>query len=251
MFKDHFSKLADRYAKYRPQYPGALFRYLASLPPEHDLAWDCATGSGQAAVGLAPYFKKITATDLSREQLSQAAPHKKIEYRLAPAEDSGIEAQSVDLITVANAAHWFNLELFYREAERVLKPEGKIAVWCYLHSGITEEIDRIVKNYAHKILQSYWPPERKYVEEKYRTLPFPFKEVKTPEFKIQLQWDFFNFTGYLKTWSASQRYLEQQKKDPLELIEKELKKAWGKLETLHEVSWNIYLRAGEKRKAEI
>jgi SAM-dependent methyltransferase len=244
MFKDHFSKLAESYAKYRPHYPPELFQYLASLCSEHDLAWDCATGNGQAAAGLAPFFKRILATDLSKEQLSQSIPNGKIVYRLASAENSGLESESVDLITSANAAHWFNFELFYHEVKRVLKSDGKIGLWCYLHSGITKEIDKIAKHYAYEILKSYWPPERKYVEEKYQTLPFPFEEIKAPVFKMNLQWNFFNFTGYLKTWSASQRYLEEKKKDPLDLIKEDLRKSWGEPETVRTVSWNIHLRIG-------
>ena len=69
---DHFSAHAQNYARFRPTYPTELFAWLASQSPGHRLAWDCGTGNGQAALGLADHFVHVHATDLSPQQLAQA-----------------------------------------------------------------------------------------------------------------------------------------------------------------------------------
>jgi SAM-dependent methyltransferase len=159
-FKDHFSSASDRYAAYRPDYPAALFAWLAGLCAERELAWDCATGSGQAALGLAPHFRRVVATDASAEQVRHAAPHPLIDYRVAPAEASGLADHSVDLVTVAQAAHWFDLPRFYAEAARVLKPGGAIAVWGYGRMLLPGEMDGLFQRFYAKTVGPYWPPER-------------------------------------------------------------------------------------------
>ncbi|MCU0933548.1 MAG: class I SAM-dependent methyltransferase, partial [Thiobacillaceae bacterium] len=173
-FKDHFSTRSSRYAAFRPCYPVELFTYLASLTPGHDLAWDCATGSGQAARGLAKHYTRVSATDASTAQIDAAAPHARVEFRVAPAQDSGLPDRSADLTTVAQAAHWFDLQAFYAEVRRVLKPDGLLAIWCYERLAIEPAVDAIVEDFYGGLLGPYWPPERRLVESGYRDLDFPF-----------------------------------------------------------------------------
>ena len=116
-FHDHFSGVANRYVDFRPHYPAELFDYVATLVPRTSLVWDCACGNGQATLDLAQRFERVIATDASREQIASAMPHPKVEFRVAPAEQSGLPDESVGLITVAQALHWFDLERFYAEAK--------------------------------------------------------------------------------------------------------------------------------------
>jgi ubiquinone/menaquinone biosynthesis C-methylase UbiE len=143
-FKDHFSKQAVGYAKFRPRYPKVLFSYLRRIAPSRELAWDCGTGNGQAAVGLASVFDRVIATDASEKQISNAQPDERVEYRVAPAENSGIKSETLDLIMIAQALHWFDLDRFYAEARRVLKPNGVLAASAYKFFRITPEIDQLV-----------------------------------------------------------------------------------------------------------
>ena len=243
-FKDHFSGHADDYARYRPDYPAALFEFLAQSVPEHELAWDAATGNGQAALGLIPYFDRIIATDASAEQVRHATPHKKIGYFVAPAERTDIPSRAVDLVTVAQALHWFRFEAFFAEIRRVLKPDGLLAVWCYGLSRINPAVDRVVHHYYMNVVGSCWPPERRYIDEKYQTVPFPMAELPAPEFHMEKEWDLNDFIGYLRTWSATREFQRKNEEDPLRMIHRALAKAWGEAEARLAVRWPIYLRLG-------
>src|ERR1700712_181091 len=170
-FKDHFSGHAAVYASFRPTYPAALFDFVLSLTPGRALAWDCATGNGQAALGLADAFEHVIATDASAAQLEHALAHPKIEYRQAPAEDSGLAAGSVDLITVATALHWFDFDRFYAEARRVLAPGGALAAWAYNLPRVTPEVSALIDHLAREVVGTYWPPERKWVDDDYHDVP--------------------------------------------------------------------------------
>jgi ubiquinone/menaquinone biosynthesis C-methylase UbiE len=247
--KDHFSGHAACYQQFRPNYPAALFEYLASLCHAHDLAWDCATGNGQAAVPLAPYFKSVVATDFSAKQIEQAERDAKVRYVVAPADQAPIEDGLADLVTVAQALHWFDLTAFYREVRRVVKPGGILAVWSYEMHHITPEIDAIVRRLYSDIVGPYWPPERKIVEEGYRTLPFPFDELAPPPFEIVHSWNLEHVLGYFGSWSSTQRYRKQVGEDPLALIADDLKAAWGDPERARDIVWPLNLRVGRIRTA--
>ena len=179
-FKDHFSAHASAYARYRPRYPEALFAYLASLCPAHDLAWDCATGNGQAARSLTEHFARVVATDASADQLAHAAPHEQITYHVAPAAQSPLASHSADLVTVAQALHWLDLDAFYAEVRRVLKPGGVLAVWTYGLLRINPAVDAVIQRLYTDIVGAYWPPERRHVEDGYRALAFPFDAIEPP-----------------------------------------------------------------------
>jgi len=217
MFKDYFSNHATQYSQARPTYPKTLFEYLASLANHHELAWDCATGNGQAAVALADYFDKVIATDGSETQLSHAPQKNNIEYRQALAEDSGLADNSVDLITVAQALHWFDLDKFYAEVKRVSKPNSILAVWCYvLLRTNNDTLNQLIDEFYVDVIGDYWPPGRHYIDEHYRTLPFPFAELTTPDFAIENHWSLGQLMNYLQTWSAVKGYENKVGNNPVD-----------------------------------
>jgi ubiquinone/menaquinone biosynthesis C-methylase UbiE len=246
-FKDYFSKQAADYAKYRPHYPAALFDYLASITAHHDAAWDCATGNGQVALGLAPYFQHIYATDASLQQITQAFPQEPIHYSVATAEHSGLADHSVDLITVGQALHWFDLERFYQEVRRVAKPNGAIAVWCYGFFEIPtapEAVQQVLKSF-YQLIEPFWTPERQSVNQGYRTLPFPFIEIKTPSFQMTARWTANDLIGYLSTWSATQRFLQENDWEAIADFANQLRAQWGTPHSVESIQWQISLRIGQ------
>jgi ubiquinone/menaquinone biosynthesis C-methylase UbiE len=242
-FKDHFSKQAADYAKFRPRYPEELFRWLASAAPDTELAWDCATGNGQAAVELAELFERVIATDASETQVGNAEAHRRVEYRVAPAEESGLKPSTVHLITVAQALHWFDLERFYPEVRRVLKPHGLFAAWAYKLAKIDPTIDAVVDHYYSDVVGAYWPAERALVE-KFEELSFPFPEITTPSFEMVAQWNAEHLVGYLRTWSATQRFIAANQRDPLKEVEQDLRAAWGDPQQRRQIAWPLTLRLG-------
>ena len=245
-FKDHFSKHAADYAKFRPHYPHEMFDYLGTIPANKRLAWDCATGNGQAAVKLAKVFEWVVATDVSDRQIANAEPNERVEYRIAPAEESGMESDSFDLIMVAQALHWLDHSRFYPEVRRVLKSKGVFAASAYKFVHITPQIDEIVnKRYYKTVVGPCWPPERVLVE-KFDKVPFPFPEIKAPRFEMSVEWNLEHLTGYLRSWSASQRYIEEKKRDPIAEIADDLRAAWGEPDHPRKIVWSLTLRVGVK-----
>lgn len=243
-FKDHFSRLASGYFTYRPRYPKELFDYLASLVTRHNCAWDCATGNGQAAHGLAQHFDEVIATDASEQQLANAVEHEKITYKITVAEKTDIESDSIDLITVAQALHWFDLNRFYREAKRVLKPDGVIAVWVYRFIYVSDEVDPLLEEFHEGVIKPYWSPENGIADERFLSIPFPFEEIQPPPIYMEANWDLEHMKGFLGTWSATQRYKDQHNADPVEIIADRLKRAWGDPSTQKKISWPLILRVG-------
>lgn len=242
-FKDHFSKQAADYAKFRPRYPHELFVYLGSIAPSPQVAWDCGTGSGQAAIGLTSVFDRVIATDASENQIANAQPHDRVEYGIAPAENSGLDSETIDLIMVAQALHWFDLDLFYTEVRRVLKPCGVLAASAYNLLHIAPAMDEVVNRYYHEVVGPYWPPERKLVEQ-FADLPFPFHEIRSPKFKMTVHWNLDHLIGYLRTWSSTQRFIAAKGDDPLEQVTDELYRAWGTPEQTRKVIWPLTVRIG-------
>jgi SAM-dependent methyltransferase len=246
-YADHFSRLASGYRECRPEYPAELFGYLASLTSRRELAWDCAAGSGQATIPLALHFRRVVATDASAAMLERAPRHPAIEYRVAPAESSGLPDDSVDLVTVAQAMHWLDLTSFYAEVGRVLLPGGVVAVWTYGRQilGIGA-LDLLLEHFYDGVVGPYWPPERCHVESGYRTLPFPFSEIKPPSFVMEAHWTLGQLLGYVRTWSATQRYREIVGNDPVERLGQELARDWGAPDALRRIEWPLSLRVGRR-----
>lgn len=221
-----------------------------------NLAWDCATGNGQAAVFLSEHFEQVIASDASKEQIENAQPRDNIRYEVFPAEKTTLVDNSVDLITIAQALHWFDLDEFYKEVKRVLRKDdnggdtngsGVIAAWAYGLHSISTEIDNITHLLYEDILGSYWPKERKIVENKYHDISFPFQEIDMPVFQIELDWTLSELIGYLYTWSSVQKFIKKNNSDPIKQIYDDLAAAWGDKNTWHKrrrVIWPIYIRVG-------
>jgi len=243
-FPDHFSQQSRDYARYRPLYPAKLYECLASLTLQRDRAWDVGTGNGQAAIGLAHHFRSVIATDPSEQQIALAPPHERVTYRITTAEHSEIEDRSIDLVTVALAVHWFDFDRFYTEVKRVLKPNGILAVWTYNLTEITPAVDAVMESYYREVLGEFWPPQIHWVDEHYRTLPFPFDEIPTPEFAVEATWSLNDLFGYLSSWSAAPKYKEAHGRDSLDEKRAEFKAAWG-AEANRAVRWPLYLRVGK------
>lgn len=246
-FHDHFSSVANRYADFRPHYPAALFDYLATLVPGSATVWDCACGNGQATRDLAARFAKVVATDASKEQIAAAKPNPKVEFRVALAEQSGLPDNSVQLVTVAQAIHWFDFEKFYAEAKRALKTDGVIAAWGY---GINEvegdSVNQTVQHFYANVVGPYWPPSRKMIEDGYRTIPFPFTEITAPTFRMEAHWTLERLIGYFSTWSATNRCIMATGQNPLGPLSEKLRQVWGNADSRRLVTWPLTLRAGHK-----
>jgi SAM-dependent methyltransferase len=244
-FQDLFSGHASAYARARPVYPPELFSSLASLTPRRDLAWDVGTGNGQAARGLACHFSQVLATDASGSQLAEAIPDPRITYREAREADSGLPDRTADLIAVAQAAHWFDLDAFYREALRVLRPGGVLALWCYGLCQITPEIDAVVNRFYAETVGPWWSPERRHVEAGYRTFPFPLPETPFPDCEMVHEWGLAEFIDYIGTWSAVAGYRKARGSDPMPQLAEDLQALWSEPPASpHKVRWKLSGRLG-------
>lgn len=249
-FRDHFSSNADQYAEFRPGYPDALFDYLTSLTRQQDLAWDCGTGNGQAALALAQRFKRVVATDASQAQIAHAVEHPRIEYRIEGAESTSLTRQSVDLTTVSTAVHWFNFDRFYDEVRRVSRPGAILAVWTYRVPSVNPSVDSVLNAFADETLSPYWPERLHYVTEHYRTLPFPFEERKPPFFTMHTEWNLDRLVGMLRSWSGTSIYKEANGVDPVDQLLPDLTSAWGSPQTVRAMTWKLFMRVGIVPKAD-
>ncbi|WP_159711773.1 class I SAM-dependent methyltransferase [Geminicoccus flavidas] len=243
-FKDHFSGTAQGYAAHRPTYPDALVDFLAGQVPGHDLVLDCGCGSGQLSTLLAARFALVVATDASAQQIAAATPHPRVEYQVAPADRSGLPDGSADLITAAQAAHWFDLPAFYAEVRRVARPGAVLALISYGILELDGPAGSAMQRFYRDTLESYWPPERRLVEEGYRSLPFPFGEFTAPPLAIEVAWRLDDLIGYVGTWSAVQRARAALGQDPIAPFRAELLPAWGDPETCRPIRFPLSLRVG-------
>jgi SAM-dependent methyltransferase len=240
-----FSAVSKDYAKFRPRYPRALFEWIRSIVDRHELAWDCATGSGQAAVGLADDFAHVEATDANLEQLRHATPHARIKYRQALATRSGLADATVDVVTVAQALHWLPFDDFYEEARRVLRPDGALIAWGYHLPGVgIRSIDQAMTHFHDVVVGPYWRPERQLVVNKLRTVPFPFREIEAPTFEIRYPMTLTTFGDFLRTQSATERYRQVLGADPVPAFESSVLQDWGDRDTIREVVFPMFVRAG-------
>lgn len=239
----HFDHQAANYLQFRPNYPLKLFELLVNVVKAHDLVWDCGTGSGQAAVALARNFKQVIATDINQAPLDQAPKKENIRYQCTAVEKTNIQSGSVDLITVAQALHWFDFNKFYSEVKRVAKPEGIIAAWCYSLGSLNPQIDNLINKLYAEILS--WPTERRYIDEKYQTIPFPFEKIPVPTLSIDKQINFSELISYISTWSAVKEYQKQHQQNPIALVHQQLQEAWGNTQEKRMISWPLHLLIGK------
>lgn len=245
--KDYFSSHASLYATFRPSYPEDLYRFIFNYVKNKSVAWDCATGNGQVAAYLANHFDKVYATDISQQQLENAHVSDNIYYSVNPAEKTSFADNQFDLITVAQALHWFDREKFYDEVKRTGKPGCMVAVWGYNFISISPEIDELVLDFYHNVVGSYWDNARKLVEDSYKSISFPFEEIETPEFSIPLTWSLDQLSGYLTTWSATQKYIREHDINPVEALVEKLKPYWHD-GILKPIRFPVFLRLGRVNK---
>lgn len=242
--KDNFSSQSDRYARFRPTYPAELFACLDNLVVNKQNAWDCGTGNGQVAVELARIFNKVWATDISRQQIDNAVPAPNITYSVQPAEHTGFEDNFFDLIVVAQAIHWFDFDQFYNEVKRTARPDAIICVTGYGQISVSPEIDAVIGRFYRDVVGPYWDAERHYIDERYQSIPFPFKEIPVPQLVIRLPWDFAHLIGYLNTWSAVKHFSSRKGFNPVDQLQAELAPLWER-EQPAEVTFPILLRVGK------
>jgi SAM-dependent methyltransferase len=241
--KDNFSVSPAQYAKYRPDYPQAIFDFLYPLLNEKGIAWDCGTGNGQLAQELSKDFEQVEATDISEQQLKYAFQADNIHYSAQPAEQTTFADDSFDLITVAQAVHWFDVDKFNAEVKRVGKPNSIIAIIGYGLNNITPEIDDIIREFYKNVIGEYWDGENRHIENKYQQIQFPYRELETPEINNIKLWKFEHLIGYLNTWSAVQHFIDKNNYNPVSQIEDDLRAAWGSVE-VRRVIFPIIFRVG-------
>lgn len=245
-FKDHFSGHAAAYAQARPTYPAALFDWLAAQCARLELAWDAGCGNGQASLELASRFARVHATDPSATQIAAAPSHPRVDWRVEPAEACSLPDASADLVTVAQAYHWFDADRFCAEATRVLRPGGAIAVWTYAATSVDAAVDAVFARLYDDTLGAYWPAERRHVENGYRDLPFPFEPLAPPAFAMTLDWTLAQYLAYLASWSASQRHLAATGRDAVAEAAPAFAAAWGDPDSRRSVRWPLSMRAGRR-----
>ncbi|NIP38997.1 MAG: class I SAM-dependent methyltransferase [Candidatus Dadabacteria bacterium] len=239
-----FGSNSEDYKKYRPLYPKELIEFLAGVCTENELAWDCGCGTGQVSITLSNYFRQVVGTDISSGQTKNAEKADNIIYRVSAEDHSGLEHNSADLVTCAQALHWFDLNKFYKEVTRVLKPGGIIAVWTYNLFRVNKEIDELIDRFYFGNIYNYWPEERKQVENGYSDLEFPYTRIAVPEFSMETEWDIDQLIGYLNTWTGVQNYIEIECFSPLEFIEKDLADLWGEENLKKKIKWPLTVLAG-------
>ena len=242
---EDFKQAPGHYVAHRPLYPADLVRWLAKVAPRRACAWDCATGAGQAAVGLAEHFQRVIATDINQEQLDHAIAHPRVHYSVSSAEQSSIGSGTVDLITVACGVHWFDRPTFYGTAKRVLAPGGVLAVWTYVWPVTgSKAVDLLLEQLKSEVLKGYWPQVSELYLNGYADLEFPFEELHPPSFSLSCPWGCDELLGFISTWSPVQRYLRQNGRSPLQEVEAEIKQAWNRERPAMPIQLPLYFRVG-------
>jgi SAM-dependent methyltransferase len=244
-FPDHFSSVAKDYAAFRPQYPAALFDWLASVCLRQEVAWDCACGSGQASGSLASHFGRVVGTDASSTQVAAAKATETTRFVVAASEQAPLADNTVDLVAVAAALHWFVGQTFFAEVRRVVRPGGVFAAWSYGMPNVdSDDVDSVVSGFINGLLGPYWPPEIRKVLDGYASITLPFEELQAPAFELQVEWPLDRFLGFARTWSAVGRYLEERGEDPVSKLAGELEELWGSSDDPLPVSYRLDLRVG-------
>lgn len=247
MSKDLFSKQSALYARYRPRYPAALFDYILQFVSCRERAWDCATGNGQAALELAEHFSLVHATDISEAQITNAVKHPAIRYAVSSAEETGFPPEIFDLITVAQAYHWLDFSAFQREARRVLKKNGIVAIWGYsLVQCSDQQLNKQIQHFYRNTVGPFWDPERRFVDNHYRDIPFPYDELPAREFIDMQHWTLEDLSGYLNTWSSVQHFIRAKGFNPVNDFMNELTRHYP-VQQHYQFRVPLFLRLGTIR----
>lgn len=247
--RGHFAAVAADYAAFRPTYPPALFEYLAEVAPRRDTAWDCGAGSGQATIDLANWFRFVVATELSGEQADRAPRHANVGWAIARAESTPLPAGAIDLVTAAQALHWFANDPFFEEVRRVAAPDAVFAAWSYGPAWVEGAAGTALARFSQETVGPYWPPERKYVDDGYRSIPFPFEELEAPRFHLEVRWTLAELLGYARSWSATSRCMQATLTDPVADLERVMQPLWPEPDERRRVVWPLALRIGRVRPA--
>lgn len=242
--KDNFSTQSDKYAKYRPTYPSDLFDFINSTVQNKQNAWDCGTGNGQIAYELAKTFDNVFATDISQSQVGNALQAYNISYSVQPAEKTNFNNDLFDLIVVAQAIHWFDFDQFYAEVKRTAKVNAFLCVVGYGRLEISEQIDSVIADFYDNVIGRYWDKERRFIDESYKTIPFPFNEIRSPNFVNTQQWTLEHLIGYLNTWSAVKHFIKQNNYNPIDKLQSDISQHWGNEQTKL-VNFPLLLRIGQ------
>jgi SAM-dependent methyltransferase len=244
-FKDHFSGHAADYAAARPRYPEGLFDWLAGRCRRHGLAWDAGCGNGQASIALAAHFDQVVGTDPSAAQIAAAPAHPRVQWRVEPAESPSLGAASADLVTVAQALHWFDLAAFHAAVRRVAASGAVVAAWCYGLSSVDAEVDAVFDQLYHGVLAAWWPPERAHIESGYRDLawPWPALEPPPPALAMTVEWTCAGYLAYLRSWSASARHRAATGIDAVAQLAPAFAQAWGDPDAVRTVRWPLTVLA--------
>lgn len=245
--KDNFSTQSDKYAKYRPTYPSDLFEFLNLKVQDKHNAWDCGTGNGQVAYELVKTFDNVFATDISQSQIDNALKADNISYSVQPAEKTNFDNGLFDLIVVAQAIHWFDFDKFYTEVKRTAKDNALLCVVGYGKLEISEQIDNVIADFYDNVIGKYWDKERKYIDDNYKTIPFPFDEIQTPNFINTQYWILEHLIGYLNTWSAVKHFIKQNNYNPIDKLQKDIEQIWNNEQT-RQVHFPLLLRIGRITK---
>lgn len=243
-FRDYFSEHSALYASARPSYPDELFRFVASIAPARGRVWDCATGSGQAAVELASYFAEVQATDASEDQIVNARPRAGVAYSVQAAEQSAFPPEAFDAVCIASAIHWFDYSRFYPEVKRVLKTGGAVVAWGYDHLSCWPEFDERFERVLGSSLAPYWPARKQLLHDGYRDVPFPFERVQPPRLNMEMEWGFDQLMAFVRSWSGTQRRIAAEGSGFFTSATDSLAALWGERERVRLCTMKLYILAG-------
>jgi SAM-dependent methyltransferase len=241
---DLFSSVSAGYAAFRPRYPRGLFDFMGGIAPRRDRALECGAGTGQATLDLVELFDHVVGTDVSASQTARAPRHDRITWVVAAAEAAPLRSGSVDLVAVAQALHWFEFDRFFAEVRRVGSPGAVFVAWTYAAGRMDGDIGAALRRFTFETMGPYWPPQRRHVDEEYRTIPMPFERIATPSFGLEDHWPLERLVGFMRTWSAVAQYRKAHNDDPVAAIERELATLWGDVEQPQRISWPMTMIAG-------
>ena len=242
--QSYFDFSSDVYSKGRPTYPPELYLWLSNQVKNQQCVWDCACGTGQVSIDLAAYFEQVEATDISESQIAEAIPHRKVNYKVSPSEVCEYPDQHFDAICVGQALHWFDLEKFWPEVKRTLKPGGIFACWGYSWLSVCPEIDDIINSQIMSKLKPHWPAQNRTLWNQYDDVTFPLEMLDVPEFELTFKWNAYRLFDYMQTWSAIRALEHEDATQVLADAWDAIIKVWQEPLEKREVTIPFFVKAG-------